>query len=196
MARYFGYARVSHREQNEARQLIALEKEGISKNNIYLDKQSGKDFNRPRYQKMLQDAQDGDAIFILSIDRLGRNYDEIIRQWQHITKDLGVDIVVLDMPLLDTRREKNLMGYFISDIVLYILSFVAETERTNIRERQAAGIAAARERGVKFGRRAKEITPEFLDVYGRWRSKLISASQAARECNMSRSTWYRMVKEL
>ncbi len=145
MARLVGYARVSHKEQNEARQMVALRKEGIEENNIYLDKQSGKDFNRPQYRKMLQDLQEGDAIFILSIDRLGRNYEEMIEQWNYITKELKVDIVVLDMPLLDTRKEKNLIGASISDVVLYILSFVAENERANIKERQAAGIAAAKD---------------------------------------------------
>lgn len=153
MARLVGYARVSHREQNEARQMVALRKEGIEENNIYLDKQSGKDFNRPQYRKMLQDLQEGDCIFILSIDRLGRNYEEMIEQWNYITKELKADIVVLDMSLLDTRKEKNLIGAFISDIVLYILSFVAENERANIKERQAPGIAAAKARGVKFGRK-------------------------------------------
>ncbi len=181
MAKIYGYARVSHKEQNEARQMIALAKAGVAEEQIYLDKQSGKDFNRPRYRELLDETREGDVIFILSIDRLGRNYEEIIEQWKYITKELKADIVVLDMPLLDTRREKNLIGAFISDIVLQILSFVAENERTNIRARQVAGIAAARERGVKFGRKEKTITPEFLEAYEKWQYKLITGTQAARE---------------
>ena len=196
MSRNVGYARVSHRDQNEARQIIALTKEGISDKDIYIDKFSGKDFNRPQYMKMLNDVKEGDCIFILSIDRLGRNYEEMIAQWNYITKELKVDIAVLDMPLLDTRKEKNLIGAFISDIVLYILSFVAENERANIRERQAAGIAAAKERGVKFGRESKKITPEFIEAYQKWRMKLISSDQAAIECGMGRSTFYRLAAKM
>lgn len=180
MSRNIGYARVSHRDQNEARQIIALNKAGLADSDIYVDKFSGKDFNRPQYKTMLKEAKEGDCIFILSIDRLGRNYEEMIEQWNHITKDLKIDIAVLDMPLLDTRKEKNLIGAFISDIVLYILSFVAETERANLRERQAAGIAAAKERGVKFGREKKTVTEEFMEAYRKWENKLINSEQAAR----------------
>ncbi len=191
-----GYARVSHKEQNEARQIIALGQAGIDYKDIYLDKQSGKDFDRPSYQQMVKELQEGDCLFVLSIDRLGRNYEDITQQWRRITKDIRADIVVLDMPILDTRKEKNLMGAFISDIVLYILSFVAESERTNIRARQAAGIAAARERGVRFGRAKKEVTPKFLEAYQRYKARIITGGMAANYCDMGRSTFYRMVKEL
>ena len=195
MSKSFGYARVSHREQNEARQIIALRNAGIEEEHIYLDKQSGKDFDRPKYKKLLADICEGDVIFILSIDRLGRNYEDIIEEWQHITKEIKADIVVIDMPLLDTRREKNLIGAFISDIVLYILSFVAETERENIRSRQAAGIAAAKERGVKFGRKSIPITPEYIAAYNKWKAKYITSEQAAKECHMSRATFFRLANK-
>ena len=148
----YGYIRVSSRDQNEDRQLIALTEVGVPQKNIYLDKQSGKDFNRPQYKKLLRKLKKDDLLFIKSIDRLGRNYVEILEQWRILTKEKGVDIVVLDMPLLDTRRGKDLMGTFLSDIVLQVLSFVAENERVNIRQRQAEGIAAAKARGVRFGR--------------------------------------------
>ncbi|MBQ9589897.1 MAG: recombinase family protein [Butyrivibrio sp.] len=196
MKRKVGYARVSHKEQNEARQIVALKQQGIEETDIYLDKQSGKDFNRPQYQRMLSELNEDDVLFIHSIDRLGRNYEEIIEQWKHITKELKIDIVVIDMPILDTREEKNLIGSFISDIVLYILSLAAELERTNIKSRQAAGIAAAKDRGVKFGRSKKEITPEFKKTYLDWQNNLITASQAAARCNMGKSTWYRLIKEI
>lgn len=148
----YGYIRVSSKEQNEARQLDALHKQGIEDSNIYIDKQSGKDFNRPKYKMLYRKLKKGDVLYIKSIDRMGRNYDEIIQEWRRITRFREADIVVLDMPLLDTRRGKDLMGTFLSDIVLQVLSFVAENERTNIRQRQAEGIAAAKARGVKFGR--------------------------------------------
>lgn len=196
MSRNIGYARVSHRDQNEARQIIALKKEGLDDADIYMDKLSGKDFNRPQYQRMLKEVKEGDCIFILSIDRLGRNYEEMIAQWNHITKELKVDIAVLDMPLLDTRKEKNLIGAFISDIVLYILSFVAENERANLKERQAAGIAAAKARGVKFGREGKKFSDEFMEAYERWKNKLINSDEAAKACGMGRSTFYRMAKKI
>lgn len=143
----YGYVRVSTREQNEDRQLIALREVGVSDKNIFMDKQSGKDFERPQYKKLLRKMKKDDLLYIKSIDRLGRNYEEILQQWRIITKDKGVDIVVLDMPLLDTRRGKDLMGTFLSDIVLQVLSFVAENERTNIRQRQTEGIAAAKGAG-------------------------------------------------
>ena len=146
----YGYIRVSTREQNEDRQVIALRGAGIPEKNIYMDKQSGKDFNRPQYKKLLRKLKKDDLLYIKSIDRLGRNYAEILEQWRILTKDKGIDIVVLDMPLLDTRRGKDLMGTFLSDIVLQVLSFVAENERTNIRQRQAEGIAAAKAKGVKI----------------------------------------------
>ena len=196
MSRNLGYVRVSHKEQNEARQVIALEKEGIENEYIYIDKQSGKDFNRPQYLKLLNDVREGDCIFILSIDRLGRNYDEIIEQWKYITKELKVNIVVIDMPLLDTRKEKNLIGAFISDIVLQILSFVAQNERENIRSRQAAGIAAAKERGVKFGRDEIPITTETCKVYTGWKNGIYNAATAAALCNMSSATFYRKIGKI
>ena len=165
----YGYVRVSSREQNENRQLIALKEVGLTGNVIFLDKQSGKDFNRPQYKKLLRKLKKGDSLYVKSIDRLGRNYEEIQQQWRLLTKEKGVDIVVLDMPLLDTRRGKDLMGTFLSDIVLQILSFVAENERTNIRQRQAEGIAAAKAKGVKFGRPPKPLptnTRELLSFSG------------------------------
>ena len=154
----YGYARVSTRDQNEQRQIIALEQYGVEKRNIFIDKQSGKDFNRSSYKKLIRTIKGGDAIIIKSIDRLGRNYDEILDEWRKITKVKKCDIVVIDMPLLDTRRSKDLTGTLISDIVLQLLSYVAETERSFIRQRQAEGIAAAKEQGVKFGRKPIEVT--------------------------------------
>ena len=148
----YGYIRVSSKDQKEDRQQIALKEVGVELRNIYIDKQSGKDFNRPQYKKMLRKLKKDDLLYIKSIDRLGRNYEEILQQWRILTKEKGVDIVVLDMPLLDTRRGKDLMGTFLSDIVLQVLSFVAENERTNIKQRQAEGIAAAKAQGIKFGR--------------------------------------------
>ena len=160
----YGYIRVSTREQNEDRQLIALREVGVTDKFIFTDKQSGKDFNRPKYKQLLRKLKRDDLLYIKSIDRLGRNYEEILQQWRLLTKDKGVDIVVLDMPLLDTRRGKDLMGTFLSDIVLQVLSFVAENERTNIRQRQSEGIAAAKARGVKFGRPPKPLPVNFHEV--------------------------------
>ena len=164
----YGYIRVSTREQNEDRQLIALREIGVPEKNIYLDKQSGKDFNRPQYKKLLRKMKKDDLLYIKSIDRLGRNYEEILQQWRVLTKEKGVDIVVLDMPLLDTRRGKDLMGTFLSDIVLQVLSFVAENEHTNIRQRQAEGIAAAKAKGIHLGRPPQpekiETTLGFFEV--------------------------------
>ena len=185
----YGYVRVSTREQNEDRQMIALREIGISAQNIYLDKQSGKDFNRPQYKKLLRKLKKDDLLFIKSIDRLGRNYEEIQQQWRILTKEKNVDIAVLDMPLLDTRRGKDLMGTFLSDIVLQVLSFVAENERTNIRQRQAEGIAAAKARGVKFGRPPRGLPENFHSVYQRWKNGKITGTQAARECGMALSTF-------
>ena len=186
----YGYVRVSTRDQNEDRQLIAMEGLAIPEKNIYIDKQSGKDFERPQYKKLVRRLKKDDLLYIKSIDRLGRNYEEIQNQWRILTKEKGVDIVVLDMPLLDTRRGKDLVGTFLSDIVLQVLSFVAENERTNIRQRQAEGIAAAKARGVRFGRPPAPLPPHFHEVYQRWRSKKISVSQAAMECGMPRSTFF------
>ena len=167
----YGYIRVSTKEQNEDRQMIALREVGVPERNIYMDKQSGKDFNRPQYKKLLRRIKKDDLLYIKSIDRLGRNYEEILQQWRYLTKGKGIDIVVLDMPLLDTRRGKDLMGTFLSDIVLQVLSFVAENERTNIRQRQAEGIAAAKARGVRFGRPEKEIPADFEEIVAAWEQK-------------------------
>lgn len=186
----YGYVRVSSREQNENRQLIALKEVGLTGNVIFLDKQSGKDFNRPQYKKLLRKLKKGDSLYVKSIDRLGRNYEEIQQQWRLLTKEKGVDIVVLDMPLLDTRRGKDLMGTFLSDIVLQILSFVAENERTNIRQRQVEGIAAAKAKGVKFGRPPKPLPYNFHEVHRAWRAKKMTLKQAAESCNMPVGTFY------
>ncbi len=189
MTNIYGYVRVSTREQNEDRQLIALHEAGISDSNIYMDKQSGKDFERPQYRKMLRKLKKDDLLYIKSIDRLGRSYEEILQQWRVITKDKGVDIAVLDMPILDTRRGKDLMGTFLSDIVLQVLSFVAENERTNIRQRQAEGIAAAKARGVRFGRPPRPLPENFHIVYERWKTGKITGKAAAEECGMPNSTF-------
>lgn len=185
----YGYIRVSTREQNEDRQLIALREVGVTDKFIFTDKQSGKDFNRPKYKQLLRKLKKDDLLYIKSIDRLGRNYEEILRQWRLLTKDKGVDIVVLDMPLLDTRRGKDLMGTFLSDIVLQVLSFVAENEHTNIRQRQAEGIAAAKARGVKFGRPPQPLPVNFHEVYRRWKSGEITGTAAAKRCGMPLATF-------
>lgn len=189
MGNIFGYIRVSSRDQNEDRQLIALKELAIPEKNIFIDKQSGKDFKRPQYRKMVRRVRKDDLLYIKSIDRLGRNYAEILEQWRILTKDKGIDIVVLDMPLLDTRRGKDLMGTFLSDIVLQVLSFVAENERTNIRQRQAEGIAAAKARGVRFGRPPSRLPDNFHDVYQRWKNGKITGTSATKECNMPLSTF-------
>ena len=186
----YGYIRVSSKDQKEDRQQIALKEVGVNLQNIYVDKQSGKDFNRPQYKKMLRKLKKDDLLYIKSIDRLGRNYEEILQQWRILTKEKGVDIVVLDMPLLDTRRGKDLMGTFLSDIVLQVLSFVAENERTNIKQRQAEGIAAAKAKGIKFGRPPLPLPDNFYEVHKAWRSKKITLKQAAEACNMPVGTFY------
>ncbi|WP_026505680.1 recombinase family protein [Butyrivibrio sp. NC3005] len=193
---YYGYIRVSTRDQNEARQLIALENLDIPKKNIYIDKISGKNFDRPEYQKMLKKLDENSVLFIESIDRLGRSYNDLNEQWRYITKKLHADIVVIDMPLLDTRKDKNLLGTFISDLVLSLLSYVAESERHNIRQRQAEGIAAAKKRGVKFGRPPKALPKNFHESVCKWKNKEISITQAAKQCNMPVSTFYRKYKKL
>ncbi|MCD7724479.1 MAG: recombinase family protein [Clostridiales bacterium] len=185
----YGYIRVSTREQNEDRQLIALRGLGIPGQNVFMDKQSGKDFNRPQYRKMVRKLKPDDLVYIKSIDRLGRNYEEILEQWRILTKEKRVDIVVLDMPLLDTRHGKDLMGTFLSDIVLQVLSFVAENERSNIRQRQAEGIAAAKARGVQFGRPPIPLPENFHSVYQRWKVGEITGLAAAKECGMPMSTF-------
>lgn len=190
MGMIYGYVRVSSIDQNEDRQMIALRGKGVPDTHIFMDKQSGKDFNRPKYKRMLRKMKPGDLLYILSIDRLGRNYKEIQEQWRILTKDKGIDICVLDMPLLDTRQGKDLMGTFIADLVLQILSFVAENERVNIRKRQAEGIAAAKARGVKFGRPPMPLPDNFYAVHQAWRSKKISLDQATEACGMPVGTFY------
>ena len=189
MQNTYGYIRVSSRDQNEDRQLMALHKVGVKPGNIYLDKQSGKDFKRTQYRKLVRKLKKDDLLYIKSIDRLGRNYEEILKQWRILTKDKGIDIVVLDMPLLDTRRGKDLMGTFLSDIVLQVLSFVAENERTNIRQRQAEGIAVAKAKGVRFGRPPRPLPENFHDVYQQWRNGKITGLSAAKACGMPMSTF-------
>lgn len=185
----YGYIRVSSRDQNEDRQLIAMQELNIPPTHIYMDKQSGKDFNRPQYKRLLRKLRRDDLLYIKSIDRLGRNYGEILEQWRILTKEKGIDIVVLDMPLLDTRRGKDLMGTFLSDIVLQVLSFVAENERANIRQRQAEGIAAAKAKGVRFGRPPRSLPPEFHNAYQEWKSGSITCTAAANRCDMPISTF-------
>ena len=192
----YAYVRVSSTDQNEDRQMIAMEQAGVPEGNIYIDKQSGKDFNRPNYKRLMKRLREGDILYILSIDRLGRNYEEIQNQWRIITKEKKVDIVVIDMPLLDTRRDKNLLGTFISDMVLQLLSFVAENERENIRSRQAAGIAAAKAKGVKFGRPVKEVSEEFAREVELWSKKEISLEEILQKYDMCRATFYRRVREM
>ena len=168
---------------------MAIREQRIPEKNIFLDKQSGKDFDRPQYKKLMRRMKKDDLLYIKSIDRLGRNYGEILEQWRVLTKEKGIDIVVLDMPLLDTRRGKDLMGTFLSDIVLQILSFVAENERVNIRQRQAEGIAAAKARGVRFGRPPRPLPENFHSAYRRWKAKKITGTAAAKECGMALSTF-------
>lgn len=192
----FAYIRVSAKDQNENRQIDALEAAGIENTKLFIDKSSGKDFNRQQYKKMLKRMRLGDVLYVKSIDRLGRNYEEIIEQWHILTKDKGIDIVVLDMPLLDTRKDKNLMGTFIADLVLQILSFVAETERANIKQRQAEGIAAAKARGVKFGRPKKEMPDNFGELATMWFNGQITGSEAARKCGVALSTFRNRAERL
>ena len=190
MGNTYGYIRVSSRDQNEGRQMAALKEMSVKGKNIFMDKQSGKDFDRPQYKRIMRKLKRDDLLYIKSIDRLGRNYEEILEQWRILTKEKGIDIVVLDMPLLDTRRGKDLMGTFLSDIVLQVLSFVAENERTNIRQRQAEGIKEAKARGVKFGRPALPYPDNFGAVHRDWRKKKITLRQAAEACGMPIGTFY------
>ena len=189
----YGYVRVSTKEQNEARQLVAMREFGVPERNILIEKQSGKDFDRPKYQRLLRKIKPGDTLVIKSIDRLGRNYDEILEQWRVITKKKEAAIVVLDMPLLDTRQGRDLTGTLIADIVLQLLSYVAQTEREFIRQRQAEGIAAAKARGVKFGRSPMEIPKKFNAVLAQWQSGELSARKAARELSVSNHTFAKWV---
>lgn len=190
----YGYIRVSSTEQNETRQQIAMDRLAVPRKNIYLDKQSGKDFARPNYMKMVKKLRRNDLLYIKSIDRLGRNYKEVQEQWRVLTKEKGVDICVIDMPLLDTRTAKDLMGTFIADLVLQILSFVAESERDNIRQRQAEGIAAAKARGVRFGRPPRPLPENFWAVRCAWKRKELTLHQAAQACGMPDTTFYDTVK--
>ena len=191
----YGYARVSSLDQNEESQLIALRNKKVSPDNIFIDKQSGKDFERPHYQRMINRLRSGDLLYVQSIDRLGRNYEEIQQQWRLLTKEIGIDICVMDMPLLDTRNGKDLLGTFIADLVLQILSFVAQTERESIRERQKQGIAAARMRGVRLGRPMKKLPNDYKEVIIEWREKKITAETAAKKCGISISTLYRLLHQ-
>ncbi len=191
MGEIYGYVRVSTKEQKEDRQLLALREAGVPEGHIFLDKQSGKDFQRTNYQRMLKKLKEDDLLYVKSIDRLGRNYEEIQEQWRALTKEKCVDIVVLDMPILDTRRGKDLLGTFLSDIVLQVLSFVADNERKNIRQRQKEGIEAAKLRGVRFGRPRTPMPDNFVQVYKRWSLKEITGEQAAKLCNITSSTFYR-----
>lgn len=195
MGSTYGYIRVSSTDQNEGRQLAAMQEAGVNGSNIYMDKQSGKDFNRPQYMELTGNLKKGDLLYILSIDRLGRNYEEIQKQWRILTKEIGVDICVIDMPLLDTRNGKDLMGTFIADLVLQILSFVAESERTNIRKRQEQGIAAAKAKGVRFGRPEAAVPKEFPKIVKDWERKKISFDEALEKTGLSPSTFYRRLRE-
>jgi len=191
----YGYIRVSTREQNEARQVIALREFGVPQDCVFMDKQSGKDFQRPAYQALLAALSPGDVLVVKSIDRLGRNYDEILEQWRMITKEKGAAIVVLDMPLLDTRNSRDLTGTLIADIVLQLLSYVAETERSFIRQRQAEGIAAAKARGVQFGRKPLPRPEAYPTILQLWREQRISANEAGQRLHVGRNTFLRWARE-
>lgn len=194
MTNIYGYARVSSKDQNEARQIIALSQFPVKKENIYIDKFSGKDFDRPKYSELIKILKEQDILVIKEIGRLGRNYEEILEQWRVITKEIKADIVVLDMPLLDTRtRKENLTGTFIADLVLQILSYVAETERQSIKQRQREGIEAAKKRGVKFGRPCIPVPEEFYDLKEKWLNKKITSREAATTINVSQDTFLRWV---
>ena len=191
----YGYVRVSSQDQNEDRQMIAMREYGIPDGHIFLDKQSGKDFNRPQYLAMKDTGQKGDLLVVKSIDRLGRSYDDIREQWRILTKEKQIDIRVIEMPLLDTRQYKDLMGTFIADLVLQVLSFCSESERTAIRQRQAEGIAAAKARGVRFGRPAKKPPEDFAEMVKAWKSGEIRIEEALSHCEMSRSTFFSKIKK-
>lgn len=191
----YGYVRVSSKEQNADRQIAALKAYDIAPTNIFIDKQSGKDFNRRQYARLLKKMRKGDLLVIKSIDRLGRNYEEVLLQWKYITKNKNVDIKIIDMPLLDTTISKDLLGTLIADLVLQLLSFVAENEREMIRSRQAEGIAAAKARGVRFGRPEKPVPDNFFSVCKQWQNAMISATEAAKLLDIPRSTFYRKVKK-
>lgn len=192
----YGYVRVSSTDQNEDRQMVALHQVGVEDKHIFMDKQSGKDFDRPQYKKMVKKMRHGDLLYILSIDRLGRNYDEIQHQWRILTKEIGIDVCVIDMPLLDTRRSKDLLGTFVADLVLQVLSFAAHNERDNIRKRQAEGIAAAKARGVHMGRPVINAPPDFDKIVKAWEKKEITMEEAMKRCGMSETTFYRRRREM
>ena len=193
----YGYVRVSTRDQNEARQVIAMQERGVDMKRVYIDKQSGKDFNRPEYQRMLRKLRPGDVLIVKSIDRLGRNYDDILEQWRLIIKDKGCDIVVLDMPLLDTTKQDagGLMGKVIADIVLQLLSYVAQTEREFTKQRQAEGIAAAKARGQRFGRPPFEHGEDYRECYRQWREGILSGTQAGKRLGIARTTFMKWARE-
>ena len=191
----YGYIRVSTAEQNEDRQVISLLSKGVTAKNLFIDKQSGKDFQRVAYLQLVKKIKAGDLLYISSIDRLGRNYEEILNQWRILTKEKGIDIAVLDMPILDTRQYKDLIGTFISDLVLQVLSFVAHKERDNIRKRQAEGIKAAKLRGVKFGRPEKQLPSNFAELVEQWEQGELTTAEMLKACNMSRSTFYVKLRE-
>lgn len=195
MGKIYGYVRVSSKDQNEERQMMAMRQTGVQRANIFMDKQSGRSFERPQYLKMKELLKEGDLVYILSIDRLGRNYEEIQNQWRILTKDVKADICVIDMPLLDTRNGKDLMGTFIADLVLQILSFVAENERTNIRKRQEQGIAAAKANGVRFGRPETPVPDNFGEIVKQWEKGKLKFAEAIQECGMSQATFYRRLRE-
>lgn len=191
----YGYIRVSSTDQNEDRQRIALQEKAVPRHNIFMDKQSGKDFDRPQYKRLVRRLREGDLLYVLSIDRLGRNYAEIQNQWRILTKEIRVDICVIDMPLLDTRNGKDLMGTFLSDIVLQVLSFVAENERENIRQRQSEGIEAAKERGVRFGRPSVPVPEDFPGIVAEWETGRLSLAEALQQTGLSNRTFYRRLRE-
>lgn len=192
----YGYIRVSTKEQHEDRQILAMQEVNVPEGNIYMDKQSGKDFDRPMYKKMVRKIRKDDLIYIKSIDRLGRDYSDVMEQWRYLTKVKQADIVVIEMPLLDTRRGKDLVGTFLSDIVLQVLSFVAENERTNIRSRQREGIEAARARGVRFGRPRRALPENFDEIYMDWKTGRVTAAEAIERSGLSRSTFYKRTREI
>ncbi|WP_284228184.1 recombinase family protein [Alicyclobacillus hesperidum] len=193
--RKYGYIRVSGKDQNEQRQLDSMKALGISDREIFIDKQSGKDFNREQYQFMKRCLRRGDVLYIHALDRFGRNKEEILNEWQDITKNIGADIVVLDMPLLDTTKYRDSLGNFISDLVLQILSWLAEEERKRIRKRQREGIDSALKRGARFGRPRAEITDKFLTAYNEWKAGHITATAAMNQAGIKRTTFYKLVKE-
>lgn len=195
MGNIYGYVRISSFDQNEDRQVVAMKSAGVKMDHIFIDKQSGKDFNRPAYQRLVKTLQAGDLLNILSIDRLGRDYEEIQKQWRILTKEIGIDICVIDMPLLDTRNDKELIGTFMADLVLQILSFVAQNERENIKKRQAQGIAAAKIRGVRFGRPETPIPNDFEAIVKAWEKGVLPTNEVLQRCGMSQSTFYRKRRE-